>query len=75
MLCKLKPGIGYQLVHMGKECLMASAVNTVEGTPDQVGAMLVPRGLNALACSGALPKGIMLTLTLPETVGEPIFGS
>ena len=73
MLCKLKPGIGYQLVHMGKECLMASAVNTVEGTPDQVGAMLVPRGLNALACSGALPKGIMLTLTLPETVEEPDF--
>ena len=58
---------------MKENSLLASCVNTVEGTPEQVGALAVPRGINSLMCSGAKPTGLLLSLTLPEAVDEPRF--
>ena len=71
ILCKLKPGIGYQLVHISEGGQgIASTVNNVEGSPEQVGVLAVPRAVNSLICSGARPLGITLALTLPENVDE-----
>lgn len=60
------------MIHM-EGGLMAACTNTVEGTPFQVGTLAVPRALNSLVCSGARPIGLMLALTLPESVDEPDF--
>lgn len=74
ILCKLKPGIGYQLVHISEGGQgIASTVNNVEGSPEQVGVLAVPRAVNSLICSGARPLGITLALTLPENVDEQAF--
>lgn len=73
ILCKLKAGNGYQLLHMrGRDCL-ATTTNVVEGSPAAVGELAVPRALNSLICSGAEPVGIMLALVLPPDVAESDF--
>ena len=45
----------------------------MEGSPEQVGVLAVPRAVNSLICSGARPLGITLALTLPENVDEQAF--
>ena len=61
ILCKPKVGLGYQIMRTGPDTYAAAAVNTVEGTPFQVGVLAVPRGVNSLACAGVLPEGIMVS--------------
>lgn len=73
ILCKPKAGMGYQLVHMDDGTILAATMNMVEGTAFQVGTLSVPRAQNSLACTGAKPIGIMLSLTIPESVTEHEF--
>ena len=73
ILCKPKVGLGYQIMRTGPDTYAAAAVNTVEGTPFQVGVLAVPRGVNCLACAGVLPEGIMVSLTVPENTQEQDF--
>ena len=73
VLCKPKAGLGYQQIQTGPDTYMTVTVNTVEGTPFQAGALAVPRAVNSLVCSGAVPTGIMLSLTVPEETQEPEF--
>lgn len=73
ILCKLKPGMGFQMLDMTDSAGLATTVNVVEGTWEMVGVMAVPRAVNSLVCSGACPVGIMLALILPESLEESDF--
>ncbi len=73
ILCKLKPGMGFQMLDMTDSAGLATTVNVVEGTCETVGVMAVPRAVNSLVCSGARPVGIMLALILPESLEESDF--
>ena len=73
ILCKPKAGLGYQVMAAGPDTYGAVAVNSVEGTPFQVGALAVPRGVNSLACAGIRPSGLMVSLTVPEDTQEQDF--
>ena len=69
-LLKPKVGVGYQLISNDSSLPMAQTVNVIEGEADEVAYMIVPRAVNSIAASGAVPAGIQLCLVLPESLTE-----